>query len=76
MDCLICKDLGRAFESSRRKYLEARSSAYYRVSTELAAYKNVNMERAKSALEDHQAVCVSVPAVRQSVASTAPVGQG
>jgi len=76
MDCLICKDLGRAFESRRRKYLEARSSAYYRVSTELAAYKNVDMERAKSALEDHLAACVSVHVVSQSVASSTPVGQG
>ena len=65
MDCLICKDLERAFESRRSKYIEARS-AYFRVSTELAAYKNVDMERAKSDLEEHQLVCVSVAEVRQS----------
>jgi hypothetical protein len=59
MDCLICKDLERAFKSARSKYLEARSAAYYRVSTELAAYQNVDMERAKSDLEEHQMVCIS-----------------
>jgi hypothetical protein len=58
MDCLICKDLERAFGSRRSKYVEARSAAYYQVSTELAAYKNVDMERAKSDLEEHQLVCV------------------
>ena len=59
MDCLICKDLQRAFESARGKYLAARSAAYYRVSTELAAYQNVDMERAKSDLEEHRMVCIS-----------------
>jgi hypothetical protein len=59
MDCSICKDLERTFESRRSQYVEARSAAYYRVSTELAAYKNVDMERAKSDLEEHQLVCAS-----------------
>jgi Zn-dependent peptidase ImmA (M78 family) len=44
----MCKELERAFESRRRNYIAARFAAYYRVSTELAAYKNVEMERAKS----------------------------
>ena len=60
MDCLICKDLQRAFESSHRAYIDARSAAYYRVSTELAAYKNVEMERARTNLEEHQLVCISL----------------
>jgi hypothetical protein len=59
MDCLICKRLERAFESRHSEYIEARSAAYYRVSTELAAYKNVALQRAKSDLEEHQSVCVS-----------------
>jgi hypothetical protein len=59
VDCLMCKDLERALEYRRSQYIEARSAAYYRVSTELAAYKNVEMERAKSDLEEHQLVCVS-----------------
>ena len=60
MDCSICKDLERALESRRRAYIEARAAAYYRVSTELAAKKNVDMERAKSDLEEHQLVCVAL----------------
>ena len=66
MECLVCKNLERAFESGHSQYLEARSAAYYRVSTELAAYKNVEMERARSDLEEHQFVCVSADKVRQS----------
>ena len=66
MDCLICKDLERTFESRRGQYIEARSAAYYRVSTELAAYKNVDMERAKSDLAEHKLVCVSAAKVRES----------
>ena len=58
MDCPTCKDLERVFEARRSNYITARSAAYYRVSTELAAYKNVDMERAKSDLEEHQLVCV------------------
>ena len=57
MQCLICEDLNRALASRRRKYVEARSAVYYRVSTELAAKQNVDMERAKSDLEEHQLVC-------------------
>jgi hypothetical protein len=52
-------DLKRTLDSRRSEYFEARSSAYYQVSTELAARKNVDMERAKSDLEEHQLVCVS-----------------
>src|ERR1035437_8887109 len=59
VDCLMCKDLERAFEYRRSKYIEARSAADYRVSPELAAYKNVDMERAKSDLQEHLLVCVS-----------------
>ncbi len=58
MDCPMCKDLERAFDSRRRNYIAACSAPFYRVSTELAAYKNVEMERAKSDLEEHQLVCV------------------
>lgn len=57
MHCLTCKDLDRALASRRRRYVEARSAVYYRVSTELAAKENVDMKRAKSDLEEHQLVC-------------------
>ena len=58
MDCPMCKDLEGVFESRRRNYIAACSAPFYRVSTELAAYKNVEMERAKSDWEEHQLVCV------------------
>ncbi len=57
MNCLICKDLERAFKSRWSKYIEARSAAFYRVTTELAAKKNVDMERARNDLEEHRLVC-------------------
>jgi hypothetical protein len=46
MTCLICKDLERTLDYKRSKCFEARSAAYYQVSAELAAQKNVDMERA------------------------------
>jgi len=51
--------LERALEARHSEYIEARSSAYYRVCTKLAAQKNVDMECAKSELEEHRFVCVS-----------------
>jgi hypothetical protein len=41
------------------EYIEARSSAGYRVSTKLAAQKNVEMERARYELEEHRLVCAA-----------------
>jgi len=63
MDCLNCKNLEGVLESRLSKYIEARSAAYYRVSTELAAKKYVDMERARNDLEEHQLICVSAAAV-------------
>jgi hypothetical protein len=57
MDCLICRDLKRTLEFKRNEYFKARSAAYYQVSTELAAYKNVEMKGAKGNWEEHQLVC-------------------
>ena len=59
MGCLICVSLEQAYIARRSEYIEARSSACYRVSTRLAAQMNVEMERARYELEEHQAVCVS-----------------
>ena len=64
MNCLICKNLERVLKSRRSEYAEARSSAYYQVTTEFAAHKNVDKERAKSNLEDHQLVCTSAARMR------------
>jgi hypothetical protein len=66
MTCLICKDLERTLDYKRSKCFEARSAAYYQVSAELAAQKNVDMERAKSDLEEHQLACVSAAKGRQA----------
>ena len=59
MECVKCRELRQALEFKLREYVEARSAAYYRVSTELAAHKKVDMERARNDLEEHQFVCVS-----------------
>jgi hypothetical protein len=66
MTCLICKDLGRTLDFRRSKYFEARSAAYYKVSTELAAHKLVDMERVKTDLEQHLLTCVFAAKTRQS----------
>ena len=64
MDCLECKNLEQAFESGLSQYNQALSAAYYRVSTELAARKNVDMERTRNELEEHQLICASANAQR------------
>lgn len=64
MDCVKCRELRQTFEFKLGRYIEARAAAYYRVSTELAAHKNVDMERARNDLEEHQFVCVSAAEVR------------
>lgn len=57
MDCLTCVHLEHVFESRLSKYREARFSSFFRVSTELAAKKQVDMERARNDLEEHQSTC-------------------
>lgn len=59
MGCLVCASLEQAYIARRSEYIEARSSVCYRVSTRHAAQMNVEMERARYELEEHQAVCVS-----------------
>jgi hypothetical protein len=51
-DCPLCKGLEEVCESRISEYVKARSAAYHQASTELAAYKNVEMERARSELEE------------------------
>jgi cytidylate kinase len=58
MNCPICRDLIRAFVVRFEEYCAARSSACYRVTTEFAAQKNVDMERARCEVEEHHRVCV------------------
>ena len=59
MDCLECKNLEQYFDEMQARYEAARRSAYYRICTELAAKREVDMERAKSALEEHRNVHAS-----------------
>lgn len=59
MNCSVCRDLDRVFESKLAGYLEARSAAFYRVCTEIAAKREVDMERAKNDQQEHQLVCPS-----------------
>jgi hypothetical protein len=62
MGCIICRDLEQAFEARHSEYIEALSSLCYRVSKKFAALKNVDMERAKSELEEHRFLCASLVA--------------
>lgn len=62
MACLQCKDLERYFDEMQARYEAARTSAYYRVCTELGAKREVDMERAKSALDEHREVCATAVA--------------
>jgi hypothetical protein len=58
MHCMLCENLELAFEARRSEYIEATSLANYRISKRFAAYKNVEMERARTEVEEHQSVCV------------------
>jgi hypothetical protein len=60
MSCITCANLERDYLDRLSEYIEARSSAGYRVSTRLAAQKNVEMERARYELEEHQSLCDAV----------------
>ncbi|MGB9106637.1 MAG: hypothetical protein WCC59_17930 [Terriglobales bacterium] len=57
MNCLECAALDRTLKAALAKYIEARSAAFYRVSTEFAAMKQVDMERARASVQEHELVC-------------------
>jgi hypothetical protein len=75
MGCLECKNLEEAFESRLSQYIDARTAAYYRVTTELAAQKNVDMERAKSVLPSFSRRIVRASPVSSSSAGHRSVGK-
>jgi len=64
MSCLQCSHLALAFKSRLAAYLKAGADPFYRITTEFAARKQVDMERAKSELEDHQSACHLLSSVR------------
>jgi len=57
--CVVCKDLTRVLNFSTNEYHVARAAPFYRVSTEIAAKMQVDMERAKVALDEHVSSCPS-----------------
>ena len=57
MNCSECRNLYRVFEQRYACYTEACSSAFYRVSSEIAARKLIDMERTKNDLHEHQLAC-------------------
>jgi hypothetical protein len=59
MDCAKCRELKHVFGLKLTQYVEARASVYYRVNTELAAHRNVDMERSRNEWEERQMVCAS-----------------
>ena len=61
MNCVQCDDLIQVFESRLAGYVKARAAPFYRVSTELAARKQVDMERARNDLGEHQLICAFLP---------------
>jgi hypothetical protein len=60
--CSICTDLECALQSRHGEYITACSATFRCVSSRLVAYGFVEMERARSELETHRSVCVSVSA--------------
>jgi hypothetical protein len=59
MDCRLCENLERALAATEAEYLEASSLAYHQISKKFAAYKNVEMERARAELQEHRMVCLA-----------------
>jgi hypothetical protein len=59
VDCSVCWALKRTYEAAAGGYMEARSSACFRMSKGVAAWKIVEMERARCEFEEHRLVCVS-----------------
>jgi len=57
MNCSECRELYRILERRNSSYLEARSATFFRVSTRIAARKHIDLQRAISDLQEHQADC-------------------
>jgi hypothetical protein len=59
MDCPVCWGLKQAYDAAAIEYITARSSACFRVCLNVAARKNVEMERARYEFEEYRRGCVS-----------------
>ena len=54
-NCSECAALDRNLKAAHAKYIEA----FYRVSTEFAALKKLDMERVEAGIREHKLVCLS-----------------
>jgi hypothetical protein len=59
VNCSHCRELEQAYEAALSEYVKARASVSFRICSNLAARKNVDMERTKSELEEYRPMCVS-----------------
>lgn len=57
MSCVRCGALLQKLRSAQSSYEAARVSSFFTVTSEMAASKRVDLERAKSDLFDHQEIC-------------------
>jgi hypothetical protein len=69
MNCPTCRALEQAFEAALSEYIEARSSEWFFICSDVAARKKVDMERTKYELEEHRSVCVSASRTAAPAAS-------
>ena len=70
MGCLVCENLKQVLDSKRSKYINAVCAPYYLVSMDVAAWRNVDIELAKSNLEDHRLLCAAAPTDLQATLRT------
>jgi hypothetical protein len=57
MHCTECRDLHRNLKAKMDRYEEARSSAFFQVSTKIAVRRHMDMLRAHNDLLEHQSAC-------------------
>lgn len=60
MACSICTCLECALASRHTEYIAARTGVFRQISSRLEGYSVVEMERARTELQIHRAVCHSV----------------
>jgi len=73
MNCPICRDLERAYEAAFSEYIEVRSSAWFSLSSDVAASKRVDLERMRYELEEHRFVCITCSKTVPIVVRAEPV---
>jgi hypothetical protein len=61
MNCPRCHELEQALKVRQRDYSDAFASSFHRINRKFAAYKSVELERAKNDLEEHWVICALIP---------------